>query len=142
VSVIVWPDDLPCSVTTDSLATGPRGSRLATAPDIGPAKLRRRGPKVAAATGILHVTQDQRARFDRFWEEDTTGGVLPFLFRDQQVDGYPLEDDLGAWLQTETGEPIRIESWWLCQFGQQDPAYTRLTGRRFRIQISLIILPS
>jgi len=141
VSIIVWPEELSCTVITDSLGTGPRGTRLSTATDAGIGKLRRRGPKVGQATGILHVTQDQRARFDRFWEEDTAGGVLPFLFRDQQLDGYPLADDLGAWLQTETGEPIRIESWWLCHFGQQDPAYTRVTGRRFRIQISLVILP-
>ena len=141
MSIIVWPEELSCTVITDSLGTGPRGTRLSTATDAGIGKLRRRGPKVGQATGILHVTQDQRARFDRFWEEDTAGGVLPFLFRDQQLDGYPLADDLGAWLQTETDEPIRIESWWLCHFGQQDPAYTRVTGRRFRIQISLVILP-
>lgn len=66
---------------------------------------------------------------------------MPFLFRDQQLDGYPLDDDLGSWLQTEDGTPLRIESWWLVQFGQQEPAYSRLSGRRFEIQFSLVVLP-
>jgi hypothetical protein len=141
MTVVVWPDDLPCSVTLDGLQTGPRGTRLLTATDTGLGKIRRRGPRLSSMSGLLRVTQDQRARFDCFWEEDTAGGVLPFLFRDQQLDGYPLDGGLGSWLQTEDGTPLRIESWWLVQFGQQEPAYSRLSGRRFQIQFSLVILP-
>lgn len=141
MTVPVWPDDLPCSVIMGSLQTAPRGSRLSTAPDYGPSKLRRRGPKIMAASGTVSVDANQRARFDRFWDEDTEGGTLPFLFRDHQLDGYQMTDEAGAWLETEDGTPIRIESWWLVQFGQQEPAYSRQSGNRFQIQFSLVVLP-
>lgn len=141
MTIPVWPNELPCGVLLESLQTAPRGSRLATAPDTGPAKLRRRGPKIVPVSCSITVNANLRARFDRFWDEDTETGTLPFLYRDQQTDGYPVEDDLGSRLQTEDGTPIRIESWWLVQFGQQEPAYSRQSGNLFTIQFSLIVLP-
>lgn len=90
---------------------------------------------------VMKVSADQRARFDRFWDEETGGGTAPFLFRDQQLDSYRLGTDLGAGLQTESGVPLKIESWWLVQFGQQQPAYSRVTGRVFQISFELIVLP-
>lgn len=105
----------------------------------------REDPPAGSKTGVhggyssRHSGPARSVRY--FLGEDTAGGVLPFLFRDQQLDGYPLDDDLGSWLQTEDGTPLRIESWWLVQFGQQEPAYSRLSGRRFEIQFSLVVLP-
>lgn len=141
MTVLVWPEELPCGVLLESLQASPRGSRLSTAPDFGPAKLRRRGPKIMPVSCVITVNADQRARFDTFWDEDTLGGTLPFLYRDQQLDGYPLDDDLGSWLQTEDGAPLHMESWWLVQFGQQEPAYSRQSGNLFSIQFSLVVLP-
>jgi hypothetical protein len=141
VSIPVWPDDLPCSVIMGSLQTAPRGVRLATAPDAGPPKQRRRGPKTMPVSCVIKVSANQRARFDRFWEDDTGGGVAPFLFRDQLIDGYKLGNELGQVLLTEAGAPITIGSWWLVQFGQQQPAYSRVTGRVFQISFDLIVLP-
>jgi hypothetical protein len=114
---------------------------LSTAPDYGAAKLRRRGPKIVPVSCIIAVSANLRARFDTFWDEDTVGGTLPFLYRDQQLDGYQLADESGAWLETDDGTPVRIESWWLVQFGQQEPAYSRLSGAKFQIQFSLVVLP-
>jgi hypothetical protein len=141
VTVVRWPVELPCGVLLGSLQTGPRGSRLSTAPDYGQAKLRRRGPKIVPVSCIIAVSPDLRARFDRFWDEDTAGGTLPFLYRDQQLDGYQLADESGAWLETEDGSPIRMESWWLVQFDKQEPAYSRLSGNKFQIQFSIVVLP-
>ena len=93
------------------------------------------------ASCTITVSANQRARFDTFWDEDTAGGTLPFLYRDQQLDGYQATDESGSLLETEDGTPIQIESWWLVQFGQNEPAYTRQSGNRFQIQFDLVVLP-
>ena len=124
-----------------SLQTAPRGSRLITAPESGVPKQRSRGPKLSSVSCVVKASADQRARFDRFWEEEVGGGTAPFLFRDQQIDGYRLGTETGAQLLTEDDVPLQIESWWLVQFGQQQPAYSRVTGRVFQISFDLIVLP-
>jgi hypothetical protein len=118
-----------------------RGNRLRTAPDSGPAKQRRRGPLVRPATIAILVDQDGRARFDRFFDEETVSGTAPFLFPDQQMDNYLAEDEGGLVLQDETGTPIIIESWWLVQFGQNQPAFTAVSGHLYNVQFDLVILP-
>lgn len=141
MSTPIWPEDLPCSVIMGSLQTAPRGSRLSTAAEVGPAKQRRRGPKIMPVSCVIKVSADQRARFDRFWDEETEGGTAPFLYRDQQLDGYRLGNEDSALLLTDSDAPLVIESWWLVQFGQQQPAYSRVTGRVFQISFALIVLP-
>lgn len=141
MTIPVWPDDLPCSVIMGSLQTGIRGSRLSTAPDAGQAKLRRRGPLVRPVSCAMKVGANQRARFDLFWEEEVDCGVLPFLFRDQQLDGYRLGDGVGLTLLDDVGNSVIIESWWLVQFGKTEPSFTRISGSTFQITFDLIVLP-
>lgn len=141
MSIPVWPEDLPCSVIMGSLQTSARGGRIATATESGIAKQRPRGPKTRPVSCVVKASADQRARFDRFWDEETLSGTSPFLFRDQQFNAYHLGTDIGAQLQTDEGVPLKIESWWLVQFGQQQPAFSRVTGRVFQIQFDLVVLP-
>ncbi|MCK1536889.1 MULTISPECIES: hypothetical protein [unclassified Bradyrhizobium] len=141
MTIPVWPDELPQVVLVDSFRAGPRGQRLSTAMDSGPAKQRRRGPKTRPLTVAIDLDEDQRARFDRFYEDDTDCGVLPFLIRDMLTDGRGLDGDLGQQVQDENGNDLLIESWLLVQFGQTDPAMAANTFDFYRIQFDLIALP-
>ncbi|MDB5618471.1 MAG: hypothetical protein JWQ24_2709 [Tardiphaga sp.] len=82
-----------------------------------------------------------RARFDRFYEEEVNFGITPFLIPDQQIDGTGLFDEYGGPLMDESGIPIVIESWWLVQFGQTQPATVAIGGATFTIQFDLVVLP-
>lgn len=137
----VWPDDLPRFVLVDGFQSSPRGTRLKTAMDIGPGKQRRRGPKIASQSSIIDVDSDQRARFERFWDEDVAGGSLPFLIRDHLSDGRDLSNDSGAPLLSSDGLLLIIESWNLVQFGQNDPVYTAIGPLEFRVQFEVVLLP-
>lgn len=141
MTIPVWPSELPQRSLVQPFQSSARGNRLRTAPDSGPAKQRRRGPLVRPATIAILVDQDGRARFDRFFDEDTDSGTAPFLFPDQQFDNYLAQNDAGLVLEDETGAPIIIESWWLVQFGQNQPAFTAVSGHFYNVQFDLTILP-
>jgi hypothetical protein len=87
------------------------------------------------------VDFDGRAQFDQFYEEELNFGVTPFLIPDQQIDDTLLSDESWSWLADESGNPLIIESWWLAQFGQNQPAVTAVDGLLFTIQFDLVVLP-
>ncbi|WP_299808744.1 hypothetical protein [Tardiphaga sp.] len=137
----VWPDDLPQRSLIQPFQASVRGNRLSTATDTGPAKQRRRGPAIRPVTCGIMVGMNLRARFDRFYEEEVNFGITPFLIPDQQIDGTGLFDEYGGPLMDESGIPIVIESWWLVQFGQTQPATVAIGGATFTIQFDLVVLP-
>jgi hypothetical protein len=121
--------------------SGPRGARLSTAVEVGPPKMRSRGIKLRRIAFAEILTADQRARFDRFWEEELNNGVLPFLYPDPHMNGFSLCDDSGLILQDENGNDLLIEQWLLCQFGTNDPAWAALPGAHFAPQFDIVVLP-
>ncbi|WP_296741449.1 hypothetical protein [Mesorhizobium sp.] len=141
MSVPVWPSDLPQYVLVDGFQSGPRGNRLRTAMDTGPGKMRRRGAKTKPVSCSITMEPDDLARFYRFYEDDTLNGTLPFLFPDHQFDGLALADESGVPLLTETDVPLLIESWWLVQFGENEPADTYTDGLIARVEFDLLVLP-
>ena len=142
MTIAIWPDDLPQQVLVNGFNESARGNRLVTAPEVGPAKQRRRGPLVRPVQASIFVNQDERSRFDRFFDEEVIGGTQPFLIPDQNTDGLDLfSDTFGQQLQDENGVPLLIESWWLVQFGQNQPAISASSAFLYTIQFDLIILP-
>lgn len=141
MTIPVWPSDLPQRSLVQGFQASVRGNRLTTAPDTGPAKQRRRGPSVRPVTCAIMVEMDGRAQFDQFYEEELDFGVTPFLVPDQQIDNTLLSDETWNMLQDENGNPIVTESWWLVQFGQNQPAVTAVDGLLFTIQFDLVVLP-
>ncbi|MDB5620507.1 hypothetical protein [Tardiphaga sp.] len=141
MTLAVWPADLPQYVLVDGFQSGPRGARLKTATDTGPGKQRRRGALMKPVTCSFFASTDELARFYRFWESDTAGGVLPFVMPDRQFDGLALMDENGLVLADENGVPLIAESWWLVQFGQNEPADTPISGVYWRVQFDLVVLP-
>jgi hypothetical protein len=141
MTIEVWPSDLPQRVLAEGYGSGPVGNRLMTPMQDGSIKQRPIGGNIRQVGCLIKVDHNQQARFDRFWSEDVKR-TKPFLFPAPQLDGEYLADESGVVLQDETGRPLIIEAWWLVQFGQQAPAYSAPTSRRYRIQFDLIVLRS
>lgn len=141
MTIPIWPIDLPQRSLVQGFQSSVRGNRLTTAPDVGQAKQRRRGPAVRPVTCAVMVDFDGRAQFDQFYEEELNFGVTPFLIPDQQIDDTQMSDELWNWLADESGNPLIIESWWLVQFGQNQPAVTAVDGLLFTVQFDLVVLP-
>lgn len=137
----VWPEEFRQKTLVDGFKSGTRGTRLSTPMDVGPPKMRRRGVNLRPISFADYFTADQRARFDRFWEEDLGNGTRPFLYPNPHLNGFTLGDENGNILQDETGNNLVIGSWLLCQFGTADPAWTALGGGYFAPQFEIIALP-
>lgn len=135
----IWPDELPCS-PLDGFSSGPRGARLVTSTDVGPPKMRKRGPALRTIALASYFDANQRARFDRFWEEELRTGVDPFMYRDPHFNNYRLSDDGGVTLQNEAGVELEIESWLLCTFSTNEPSWVRRAGKFFP-QFEIVVLP-
>lgn len=143
MSIPVWPSDLPQRFLRDGFSRTLADGRLSTKMERGPAK-RRRGSSAAVVpvTAAIDVPVDLAARFERFWDEDTAGGSLPFLLPDQLLDGLPLQADLGIPLLDPKGLPILATSWWLAIFaGDQAPSIKNVAGAWFRVSFAIEVLP-
>lgn len=141
MTIAKWPSDLPQCPIVDGFRSGPRGSRLATTLDSGPPKIRRRGPKLRTISLAQVFSADQRARFDRFWEDEIGCGTKPFLLRDPHLAGLRLCDDAGHPVTDQAGDVLTIESWILCAFSTDDPTWSKLPGGKYAPQFQIIELP-
>ncbi|MFG1267632.1 hypothetical protein V5F40_06680 [Xanthobacter sp. DSM 14520] len=142
MSIPVWPADLPQRVLVDGFSAGVADGRIRQKMDAGPPKMRRRtSAAVRPVRARVRLDRDGVARLNRFWEEDTAGGVLPFWFPDPLLDGLPLLTGAGVPLLTDGGEPLLITSWWLVQFGEDGIAVDAPSRVAFSASFGLDILP-
>lgn len=136
-----WPSELRQRTLVAGFKSGTRGARLVTAMEEGPPKQRPRGNKVRPISFTDEFSANQRARFDRFWEEELNMGTLPFFYPDPHTNGFPLCDDLGSPLLDQDGTPVIIGAWILCTFSTAEPAWSALGGGWFVPQFDIIELP-
>jgi hypothetical protein len=141
MTVPFWPSELLQTVYVDGYQSSPAGGRLGTSMEAGPDKQRRRGPKLRPLSGTIRLDPDERARFERFWDEEIDGGTLPFWFPDIHLGGFALATESGLVLTTETDRPVEIDSWWLVQMAKEDPAYSAVSGLLFNVSFKLVVLP-
>lgn len=138
-----WPLDLPQRVLANGYSEGLPDGRLRTAMETGISKSRRRfssAPKPVAAS--FRVTLDQKARIERFWDEEIAGGALPFLLPDQTKDGQPLLVEPGVPLLDDQGRPLLISAWWLVMAGETAPTFTaRSREVTFTAAFPLMVMP-
>ena len=119
MTVVVWPSEAGEWMTAPDFTIAAPDGRMKSAPDVGPSKLRRRvSSAVAPVAGQMRCTLNQKARMERFWNEDTSGGVLPFVFPDQVYNNTILMTGEGEPILTEDDQVILIESHWLVQFAE------------------------
>lgn len=142
MTVPFWPSDLPQRMLQEGYSEGSRDGRLFQAMEKGPPKVRRRTRLAIKPVQMTTIVDfDGKARLERFFEEETGGGSLPFFFPDQSADGFGISDDLGGALLTVDDEPLIIESWWLVMFAEEPPTYPPEGGLYFKPTFSLVILP-
>jgi hypothetical protein len=144
MTVPIWPDELNQWMMAPDFSASAADARSEKPMDVGPGRLRRRSSAVSApVSGSLRCDQNQLARLLRFWNEDTKGGTLPFLFKDQLFDGAVLLIETGEPLLTEADDQILLEGWWLVQFSKGGPPVYRPSKRSVEwiASIQLAVLP-
>lgn len=135
-----WPAQLPQHVLRSGFSYQFADGRLRTPMDFGPGKVRRRYSSAATIVQAqILVTGDLVARFQRFWNEETSGGAMPFIIPDQLFDGEPLLDGSGNPLLDQSGNPLLVSSYWLARFGDK-PSITP-DGWLFYVSFQLAVLP-
>lgn len=138
-----WPSDLPQRVLADNFSEGLADGRLRTSMETGPGKSRRRfsaAPKPVAAA--FKVSPDEKARLERFWDEEIAGGALPFLIADQTRDGLILLAEPGVQLLDDLGRPLILTAWWLVLASDSPPAFTtRNRGLSYTATFPLTVMP-
>jgi len=89
---------------------------------------------------VTDLSLSQRARFLRFYREDTAKGTLPFQIPDWSVHGTPMLKADGTPLLKADGAPLLISRIWLCVFGEQLPK-ERPRGVEIRVSFNLLVMP-
>lgn len=139
MSYAVWPTSLP-RPERNSWQRQRQEGRLKRQTDAGPPGWRRRFSSTALMVSLSVVlTRNQKAIFDRFFEEDTRGGSLLFWMPDPTTDGWAMLDDAGNPLLS--GDvPLLLAARWLVSFGDQLPQES-IQGTEFRIAFSVVVMP-
>ena len=138
----VWPADLPQRLLQEGYSYGFADGRLKTAVESGPPKMRRRfSVSPRPVTGQFLGSENDMARLERFWLEETGGGALPFLMPDQTRDALPLVTEGGVQLLDDQGSPLINTAWWLVMFGDTPPQKQVASGAIYRISLTFTVLP-
>ncbi|MFG1413473.1 MAG: hypothetical protein ABII76_16775 [Pseudomonadota bacterium] len=143
MSIPYWPADLPQRVLRDGYSESLPDGRLSRPMEKGPSKTRRRGIGIKQVAAGIVVTMDEKFRLERFWNEETDGGTLPFFIPAQTGDGQGILTDGGFSLLDADGHPILTTSWWLVKFGDSVPTPNAIDRDpyRFRVSFDLMVMP-
>lgn len=144
MTVLVWPAALPNTMARDNHRYTFGDGRLRSATDVGPGKVRRRFSATAKPlSGTMILSLDQRIQLETFWNDDTKGGTLPFIFPAIGIDGAALTMADGTELTTSDGTPITMSAHWLVQFlpTGNPPSLASLGGDWWQASLELQVMP-
>ncbi len=140
MTIPLWPASLPKPERQTFQKTWTDG-RLKRQSEAGPPGYRRRFSAVAKPVSLSIVTdREQQEVFERFYDNDTAGGALPFYMPDPTKDGWPVLGGDGTQLFGSNGKPLLMSARWLCLFGDNQPVITAV-GTRFRISFNIVVMP-
>lgn len=135
----VWPHELDPPLR-EGYGILRAENRLRRPVEQGPHRQRRKFSAVPSSVPMtLDVSRDERARFDRFYDEEVAEGSLPFLIKDPTTHGLPIMVG-GAWLLDEAGRVITIAAWQIGRFGAPPPEVS-VIGVRYRIRCTIEVMP-
>lgn len=138
----VWPESLPQWVLKDGFSLAQKDGRKRSQMDVGPSHVRRRFSAAVRPFSLqIIVDEGQSARFDRFWNEELSGGVLPFVKQDPIRHGTALFGGSGQVLQTEDEDDLLVTAYWCVQFAEGAPVTVSLGGPNYQISMNLFVLP-
>lgn len=142
MTVPVWPADLPQRPLRTGFSLGSPDGRRTVKMEKGPPVFERAfSSAVRPVQASFQVDLNGAMRFDRFWEQDTKKGALPFLLPDPRLHGVQLGTEAGRPLLTHEGAPLLISAWWAVMFGESAPEAVNTAGAWWRISFPLVVLP-
>ncbi|MFE3838891.1 hypothetical protein [Pseudogemmobacter sonorensis] len=137
----VWPEALT-RFERDAWQVQRQESRQRRQTDAGPPGWRRRFSNPAKFVSLsIVLSRNEKAVFDRFYDEACKQGSLLFWMPDPTTDGWPLLASDGRPLLTSEGVPILLAARWLCGFGEQVPVDTIIEQVKFRITFDVVVMP-
>lgn len=137
--IMTWPAGLP-RPERNSWQLSRQDGRQASQGDVGPVRYRRRISRTPLEVQMSVVLdRDQRAVFDRFYDDDCAGGVRLFRMPDPATDGWALLASDGNPLLAPDGSPLLLSALWLCAWGKEGPVEA-VIGVEFRKNFSLQVL--
>lgn len=142
MTVAEWPTELGKPQRQGYGRTLGEGRKFISS-ERGPGRIRRKFSSTVQPISmqIFLNTDDKKARFERFWNENTSGGSSIFTMADPETDGIPLLDEDGLPLLDEDDLPLLLSSTWVCQFGRSPPEVVSDGGRTWMITFPLVVLP-
>lgn len=137
----VWPTaDLPLP-DREGFQIRPQDPRRKRQSDAGPPGYRRRFSARAKFVQMkMLLTRNQRAIFDRFYDDDCEMGTRAFWMPDPTTERWPLASTSGQLLLASPGTLLVMSGRWLCHWGDEVPAET-VVGTRFQKAFDLAVLP-
>ncbi|WP_275789682.1 hypothetical protein [Pararhizobium gei] len=137
--MLTWPAELPLP-NREGWQRGledPRQDRTSTAGPVLPRLIH--GVIIRNVSLVMDIDRAQLAVFDRFLEDDTAIGSLPFLMPDPITDGWPALTSSGQPILMPDGRPLLMSSRKRCYFGKPLPTDVPI-GNRFRVSYRLVVL--
>ena len=140
MTLLSWPSEIVAPLV-DGFQQGREDNRLIARSDRGPPRVRRGMSKAAQAVSVaFYVDRDKRSRFERFFNDETEQGTVPFLVPSWGIDNQNLLTADGINLLDHEDTPLLIAATWVCLFGQSMPSVVPM-GLEWRISFDLVILP-
>ena len=142
--MLTWPDSLPYHPDRESFTYRPGDGRRASETDSGIDSVQRRlSGAVKSLSLTLICSLDQVVRIERWWKEDTKGGVREWLMPNPLITDVPLTDEYGNALINGDGNNITTDAWVLVRFRPrgEPPAFTLYSAHEWQVTLDLEILP-
>lgn len=139
MTVQTWPTSLRKPNRKDYMSQRQDGRQRKS--NGGPPGFRSRFSSTATNVSMtVNLSRSDLAVFDRFYDDLTGGGTLPFYMPDPTTDNWPMLSSSGQPLLTGSGQPILLSARWLCLFGDDTPVEA-IVGVRFNISFSVWVMP-
>ncbi|WMT85560.1 hypothetical protein NO932_11540 [Pelagibacterium sp. 26DY04] len=135
-----WPPELYRPLV-DGFQRGTGDNRRFGQFDNAPPTVRRGTSKATESVSVSFVcSYDQKARFERFYDDECKEGAAVFTMPAWDSDGvYVLTAD-GIHLLDHEDDPLLVTSTWACLFGQGGATVTPF-GLDWKVAFELVILP-
>ena len=137
----LYPPELPrpeASNYQEAFGDGRLQGRTDAGPPVGG---RRFSSVVNTVQFSTLLRRSQLARFQRFYDEDTRQGSLPFLIPDPTTDGWMMMTDTFQPILNEAGLPLLLSETWVVMFGATLPRITTSRPPLFSVMFELSVMP-
>lgn len=141
MSYPVWPASL-IRFERPGWSVQSQDARRRRGSDAGPPEFRRRFSSTAKQVRLTVVlSRDEKAVFERFYDDDCARGSGLFWMPDPSTDGWRLLGHTGTRLTTPAGAPLLLAARWLCAWGDEPPVESIAGQIEFRLAFSVWVMP-